>query len=119
MINAVDTVAAGPGSADGFKSGKDTSARLGEAARQFEALLLAQILKSDSQSSSGGLAGETDAAGGCAMEYAEEQVAALLAERGGLGIAKVLVAGLRKEQVSTNAAQDAAGASSLAEAPRS
>jgi hypothetical protein len=61
VIGAVNTLAAGAGSADGFKAGKDTDARLGEAARQFEALLLAQILKSARQSSSGGLAGETDA----------------------------------------------------------
>jgi Rod binding domain-containing protein len=119
MISAVNTLAAGAGSADGLTPGKDTNARLGEAARQFEALLLAQILKSARQSSSEGLGGETDAAGGCAMEYAEEQVAALLAQRGGLGIANVLVGGLRKEQAAIDVTQEAARGSSLAESPRS
>ena len=119
MISAVNTLAAGAGSADGFTSGKHADSRLGEAARQFEALLLAQILKSARQSSSGGLTGETDASGGCAMEYAEEQVAALLSQRGGLGIANILIAGLRNEQSAANAAQEAAAASSLAGPPRS
>jgi Rod binding domain-containing protein len=103
VLNAINTLIAGPGRADGLKPGKDTNARLGEAARQFEALLLAQILKSARQSSSGGPEGGTDAAGGCAMEYAEEQVAELLAQRGGLGIANVLVTGLRKEQAAASA----------------
>ncbi len=117
MINAISA----PTAADASRARqeKQSDARLSEAARQFEALLLAQILKSARQSSSGGLAGETDSAGGCAMEYAEEQVAALLAERGGLGIANVIIAGLKKEEGVTNAAQDAAGASWPAETPRS
>jgi Rod binding domain-containing protein len=119
MISAVNTLAAGAGSADEFKAGKNANGRLGEAARQFEALLLAQMLKSARQASAGGPAGETDASSGCAMEYAEEQVAALLAQRGGLGIANVLVAGLQKEQSAANAAQEADGSSSPAGPPRS
>ncbi len=119
MTNPITTLPAGAAIVTDTRFGKDSNCKLSEAARQFEALLLAQILKSARQASSGGLAGETDAAGGCAMEFAEEQVAALLAERGGLGIANVIVAGIMKEQGGINSAQDAAAVSSLAETPRS
>jgi peptidoglycan hydrolase FlgJ len=62
------------------------------AARQFEALLLGQILRS--ARGEGGWLGSADGASDCAMEYAEQQLATLLAEQGGLGLANLVAQGL-------------------------
>lgn len=60
-----------------------------DAAQQFEALLIAQLLRTARES-----CGEesSDAAFG----YAEEQFAAVIAKQGGLGLADVIAEGLRK-----------------------
>jgi Rod binding domain-containing protein len=63
-----------------------------DAARQFEALLLGQILRS--ARGDGGWLGSNDGASDCAMEYAEQQLASLLAEQGGLGLAGLIAQGL-------------------------
>lgn len=65
-----------------------------EAARQFEAILLQQILQpvlapSDS--------GDGDSGGGNMMDLACQQFAQLLAKQGGLGMAKLAVQGLKSE----------------------
>jgi Rod binding domain-containing protein len=66
-----------------------------EAARQFEALLLSQMLKSVREAESGGWLGSGgDGAGDCAMSVAEEQLAQVLSSNGGLGIANLVVVGL-------------------------
>jgi peptidoglycan hydrolase FlgJ len=62
------------------------------AARQFEALLLGQMLRS--ARGEGGWLGSSDGANDCAMEYAEQQLAALLADQGGLGLAGLVAQGL-------------------------
>ncbi len=59
-----------------------------EAAQQFEALLLGQILRS--VRASGG-----DSAGECATDFAEEELALVMARRGGLGLARLIEAGLK------------------------
>jgi peptidoglycan hydrolase FlgJ len=67
------------------------AARVRDAARQFEALLLSQILKSMREASSAGWLGSgQDAAGATATEMAEEQFAQALAQRGGLGLADLI-----------------------------
>ena len=67
--------------------------KTGEAAEQFEALLIASMLQTcrqgDSWFGSGG-----DSASDTAMGYAEEHLARALAAQGGLGIARLVVAGL-------------------------
>ncbi len=77
--------------------GPDTTARVRDAARQFESLLLEQILRSARESGSGWLGSDKDSAGDCATEYAEQQFAVALAQRGGLGIADLVAAGLEKK----------------------
>jgi Rod binding domain-containing protein len=64
-------------------------AKVRDAAQQFEALLIAQLLRTARESS-----GEesSDAAFG----YAEEQFAAVMAKQGGLGLADLIAAGLSK-----------------------
>lgn len=73
---------------------KDDPEKAKDAARQFEALLLGQILRSVRGSGSGWLGSGEDSAGDCATDLAEQQLARLLAEQGGLGLASLIAAGL-------------------------
>lgn len=68
-------------------------AKARDAAQQFEALLLGQILESARQGG-GWLGSGEDAAGGCAAGYAEQQLASMMARQGGLGLARLISAGL-------------------------
>jgi Rod binding domain-containing protein len=69
-----------------------------EASRQFEALLIGQMLKSMKDSQGGWFGAGEDEASSSAMEYAQEMLAQSLAANGGLGIAKLVVAGLKPEE---------------------
>ncbi len=71
----------------------DSPADVQEAARQFESLLLGQILRSVREADGGWLGGG-DAAGDCATGFAEEQLANALSQAGGLGLARLIAAGL-------------------------
>ena len=76
---------------------KDTPQRIRRAATDFEALLLAQMLKSARESAAGNLTtadGEED--NSTLVELGEQQFAQALASSGGLGIAKMIVTGLNK-----------------------
>ena len=66
------------------KSSEPTKAR--DAAEQFEALLVGQILRSARESSGN--------SGDCATEYAEQHLASVIAARGGLGLARLITEGL-------------------------
>jgi flagellar protein FlgJ len=72
----------------------DTPEKVRDAAQQFEALLMGQILRSARQSGSGWLGGGEDSSAECATDYAEQQFAAVLSQQGGLGLAHVIVKGL-------------------------
>lgn len=65
--------------------------KIRDAAQQFEALLVGQLLKSARAESEGWLDGESDSASGPALEFAEEQLAAALSSQGGLGLAAMIV----------------------------
>ena len=69
-------------------------ARVHDAAQQFEALLLGQMLRTERQSGSGWLGSGEDASAECVTDYAEQQFAAVLAQNGGLGIATLVAKGL-------------------------
>ena len=73
---------------------KDDPAKVKESAKQFEALLIGQMLKS-MRDSEGGWLGTGDDAASSAMEYAQESFAQSLADSGGLGLAKLIVKGLQ------------------------
>ena len=66
-----------------------------DAGRQFEALLLGQILHSAHESGAGWLGTPEDSSSDCATDYAEQQFAETMARSGGLGIANMIVRGLR------------------------
>jgi Rod binding domain-containing protein len=70
----------------------DSPAKVHDAAQQFEALLIGQILKSVRESAGS----SSDPSADSAMGYAEEQLASVLAHNGGLGLATVIEAGLKR-----------------------
>jgi Rod binding domain-containing protein len=77
-------------------SSKDTPERIQKAATDFEALLIAQMLKSARESGGGmtGDADEQDETNSTMLELGEQQMAQALSSSGGLGIAKMVIAGL-------------------------
>lgn len=76
-----------PAEADGRSPDK-----VRNAAQQFEALLIGQMLRAVRESS--GWLGSKDPSSDCATEYAEQQFAAVIAQRGGLGLADLIARGL-------------------------
>jgi len=83
-----------PGGATG--KSKDTPEKIQKAATDFEALLIAQMLKS-ARESGGGMTGdgdEQDETNSTMIELGEQQLAQALSANGGLGIAKIVIAGL-------------------------
>lgn len=71
----------------------DSPAKIRDAAQQFEALMIAQLLKS-SHGESGWLGTGEDQAGVIGIDMAEQEFARMLTAAGGLGISKMIVAGL-------------------------
>lgn len=73
---------------------KESPARIGHAATDFEALLLGQMLKSARE------AGESDDdekdPNSTMIDFGEQQFAQALASSGGFGLAKMVVTGLTK-----------------------
>ncbi len=74
----------------------DRPVKVQDAAQQFEALLLGQILRAARESGDGWM-GSKDGASDCAMEYAEQQFATVMAQNGGLGLASLVVKGLEPQ----------------------
>jgi Rod binding domain-containing protein len=77
-------------------SSKDTPEKIQKAAMDFEALLIAQMLKL-ARESGGGMTGdsdEQDETNSTMVELGEQQLAQALSASGGLGLAKMVVAGL-------------------------
>jgi peptidoglycan hydrolase FlgJ len=72
----------------------DDPAKVKDAAKQFEALLIGQMMKSMHDSEGGWLGTGDDEASASAMEYAQEMFAQSLAANGGLGMAKLVMRGL-------------------------
>ncbi len=75
----------------------DSPAKIKDAAQQFEALLLAQILHSAHESGGGWLGSGGDSSSDSLSDYAEQQLAAVMAKNGGLGLAKMIAQGLERK----------------------
>src|ERR1700679_3579715 len=73
----------------------DTPAKIHDAAQQFEGLLIAQILGSIHQG--GGWLGSSDDSSSAATGFAEQQLAGMIAQKGGLGLSTMISAGLQRE----------------------
>lgn len=76
----------------------DTPEKIHGAAQQFESLLIGQLLKSAREADGSGWMGtDEDDAGQMGVELGEQQFANMLASSGGLGLAKLIESGLKKE----------------------
>ena len=76
---------------------EEDPAKMREAASEFEALLLAQMLKSVREAASEGWMGAGgDEAGGMMLDVAQEHLAQVLAAQGGLGLADLVTQGLAR-----------------------
>jgi len=75
----------------------DDPARIRDAAQQFEALLLGQMLRSVRESGGNWLATTDDASGDAATDFAEQQFAAAMAQQGGIGLATLITEGLQRK----------------------
>jgi Rod binding domain-containing protein len=71
--------------------------RIEDAARQFESILIAQMLRSARESASAmGEEDESDTGGSTMREVAEQQFALMLARQGGIGLTRLVTAGLER-----------------------
>ncbi len=68
-----------------------------EAAKQFEALLIAQMLRTAHESSGGSLDDSDSSSSNTMFDVAGQQFAQMLANNGGLGLAKMITDGLQKK----------------------
>lgn len=73
---------------------QDTPEKILKAARQFEALLMGQMMKSMRDSEGGWMGTDEDDAAASAMDYGQEIFAQSMAMNGGLGLAKLVAKGL-------------------------
>jgi peptidoglycan hydrolase FlgJ len=74
------------------------SQKLEESARQFEALLIGQMLRSARESGGSWFGGGEDEASSSAVGMAEEQLAQTLAAQGGLGLSRLITDGLARDE---------------------
>jgi Rod binding domain-containing protein len=80
----------------------DSPEKIKNAASQFEALMIGQILKAahpDSDDDSMG--GDSDPASASAMDFANDYFARAMAAKGGLGLTNMIAAGLEKQSAKT------------------
>ena len=74
----------------------DDPAKVKQAAREFEAIWLEQMLHSARPSDESSLSGEADSTRDMVLDMADQQVARMLAAQGGLGLAAMVQSGLKK-----------------------
>ena len=97
---AIPPVAMSPLNFKGVASTRkvDSPERIKDAASQFEGLMIGQILKAaHGDSDEGAFGGDADPASASAMDFANEYFARAMAAKGGLGLSKMIVAGLQKQ----------------------
>jgi Rod binding domain-containing protein len=79
--------------------------KIAEVSKQFEAVMIGQMLKAARESSGGGWLGneddQQDQTGSLVMEMAEQGFSQAMAARGGLGIAKMVTANLERGRSKT------------------
>lgn len=84
-----------PGGAAPATGKADDPAKVREAAKQFEALLIGQLLKTSREAGSSGWLGTgEDQAGSIGLDMAEQEFARMLATSGGLGLSRMIASGL-------------------------
>ena len=86
-----------PGAGLPSKPAPDSPEKIADAARQFEGLMVAELLKSARESSQGSFYGtDEDNNSVSAAEFAEQAMAQSLSASGGLGLSKLLIQGLKR-----------------------
>ncbi|HVX67685.1 MAG TPA: hypothetical protein VHA11_13820 [Bryobacteraceae bacterium] len=91
-VDTKDALMAPVADPGGFAKPRNTK----QAAQQFEALLLTQMLKLARAGEQGWLGSGEDASSSTATEMAEQFLAQSLADNGGLGLAQLIQTGLEK-----------------------
>ena len=94
-MTGIDPVAAPMAGPAGAPRAKDDPTAIEKAAHQFEALLIGQLLRAARGGSDSWLGAGEDPTAASAMELAEEQFAGALSAQGGLGLASLIVSGLK------------------------
>jgi len=94
MLDAIS--AATPAGFSATARTPDDPDKVKDAAKQFEALLIGQMMKSMRDSESGWLGTGDDDSSSSAMEYGQEIFAQSMAQSGGLGLANLIANGLQK-----------------------
>ena len=85
----------------------DSPEKIKDAASQFEALMISQILKaSKGDSDEGAFGGDPDPAAASAMDFANDYFARAMAAKGGLGLSNMIVAGLQKQSSGSSPVPD-------------
>lgn len=83
----------------------DSPQKIAGVAKQFEALMIGQMLKSAREASGGGWLtdedSQDDTTGSLVMEMAEQGFSQALADRGGLGIAKMVTQNVERGEAKT------------------
>lgn len=82
-----------PSASDGQAKPKNAA----EAAKQFEALMIAQMLRTAHESSGGSLDEDNSSSADTMFDVAGQQFAQVLANNGGLGLARMITQGLEKK----------------------
>ena len=75
---------------------RDDPTKIRDAAQQFEALLLSQMLHTARESTGNWLSSGEDSSGDCATDFAEQQFAAAMAQQGGIGLADLIARSLKR-----------------------
>jgi flagellar protein FlgJ len=83
-------------------SSKDSPAKIHDAANQFEALLIGQILKSAQSNGEGWLGTNEDQAGASTVDFASDYLARSLASQGGLGLSRMISKSLEHAAASSS-----------------
>ena len=81
--------------AEGSLKKTDSPGKIKDAAQQFEGLLISQVLSSIHEDG-GWLGSGNDSSSGAAASFAEQQLAGMIAQKGGLGLAGMISAGLER-----------------------
>jgi Rod binding domain-containing protein len=96
-IDSISGAALPPAALPDAKPGRSL-AKIEDAAHQFEALLVGQLIRSARPAGSEGWLGTgEDQTATSVMELAEEQFAQALTSQGGLGLAGLIVSGMREK----------------------
>src|SRR5688500_20396760 len=74
------------------------------AAREFEAMLIGQLMQSAVLAEQMGIGGETDSGGQTMLDFGREHLSRVIAEGGGLGLGKLIESGLAKDDKKADAA---------------